>query len=1077
VNNENLVSIAGNWREGRAPDAPVRTEPPGANADLIFRMTADAVFSNAANATYASITVSPFYENTITLKRNVAFSGAGTGQESTIQGGTIDGLLVEGRTMTFSGSPLTIVGGSFVGFKLINAPQNVITMTQGRTEWENVQIDNSGTFNWSESATLNLVRSEFQNIGTLNISATGKGAITGNLSEFENQQGGVVQVTGATTDPEIAVRDFTNSGTMRFGGGSTTTFRVTSFSQTAGVTELSGGSVVKIRTPGQTVGRIDVTGGTVAGAGTIDGNLRMADGNEARTIHPGVGNAPGVLTLDGNLTMSARTTIAISIDANGNIGTLNVRRQVDFGGSVIAVDRNAGFLPALRDTLFFFDAATSIGNLGEPVFRPALNAWNNGGNAVRFAVINQRVIPAQVPPFGRTRTYLEVVQQAGGNANANLGNPALLAAFENDPDLNGPINVTKVEGNANNVGQAIQTANDNSFMALEDGSCDFVAATDFVGEDEVQYAVSDGETEKNASLAIHVAETDPSVNDPEYPVDHDDDLDIDDDDYSDGLLDNAHNFDPDNVEISEVNGDDANVGEATATTEGGSVTVNANGTFLYAAPTNFVGIDTFTVTVSDGDATETMTVSINCINTYAADPVFASLRDVALTVDQEHGVLTWAGDVDGDPITVTEVNDQENNVGEEVETAEGGTITIEEDGSFVYDPPTDFYGDDVVTVTISDGDSESTLTLTLHVVKVLASEAAFDGTEDTALPIDDTEGLLTFAEDAESDPLTVVAIDGNESAIGEETESARGGTVTVQSDGSFDYTPPDDFYGTDWFVYTVSDGDDHTSTAFAVIYVAAVNDAPVLTVPDAQTVNEDGALVLSPENENALSIADIDADGGLMEMSISTNMYVTLNLSGTSGLEFSEGDGTADPYMLFTGTLADINAALDGISFVPDPNWHGAYLIVDITIDDLGNTGGGSLTDEDSFTIEVNSVNDAPSGTDNTVYTSQNTDYVFSASDFGFSDSIDGDSFLAVKITSLPTNGTLYWYNGSSWVTVTAGQFISVSDLNANRLKYTPPTNYTGSPTFTFQVQDDGGTDFGGIDLDPIVNTMTINIS
>jgi hypothetical protein len=60
---------------------------------------------------------------------------------------------------------------------------------------------------------------------------------------------------------------------------------------------------------------------------------------------------------------------------------------------------------------------------------------------------------------------------------------------------------------------------------------------------------------------------------------------------------------------------------------------------------------------------------------------------------------------------------------------------------------------------------------------------------------------------------------------------------------------------------------------------------------------------------------------------------------------------------------------------------------------------------------------------------------------------------------------------------VTAGQFIRVSDLNANRLKYTPPTNYTGSPTFTFQVQDDGGTDFGGIDLDPIVNTMTINIS
>jgi hypothetical protein len=305
-------------------------------------------------------------------------------------------------------------------------------------------------------------------------------------------------------------------------------------------------------------------------------------------------------------------------------------------------------------------------------------------------------------------------------------------------------------------------------------------------------------------------------------------------------------------------------------------------------------------------------------------------------------------------------------------------------------------------------------------------------------------------------------------------ELPDGESFTTQNQGSDDAVDSDVDTNGETATFTLDPGEEKTDLDAGFHHT---NIAPVLTVPGAQTVNEDGTLVLSPGNGNAVSIADADAGSGPLEMSISTNMYVTLNLNGVSGLTFTEGDGTADPYMVFTGTLANINAALNGISFVPDPNWHGQYLIVDITIDDQGNTGGGTLTDDGTIYITVNSVNDAPSGADNPVYTSQNTDYVFSTSDFGFSDSIDGDSFLAVKITSLPTTGTLYWNNGSSWVAVTASQFISASDISAGKLKYTPPASYTGSPTFTFKVQDDGGTAFGGIDLDPIANTITINVS
>jgi Ca2+-binding RTX toxin-like protein len=82
-----------------------------------------------------------------------------------------------------------------------------------------------------------------------------------------------------------------------------------------------------------------------------------------------------------------------------------------------------------------------------------------------------------------------------------------------------------------------------------------------------------------------------------------------------------------------------------------------------------------------------------------------------------------------------------------------------------------------------------------------------------------------------------------------------------------------------------------------------------------------------------------------------------------------------------------------------------------------------------------------------------------------------------VIVSSLPTIGQLT-LNGAA---VTAGQAIAVAALNAGQLRYAAPT-FTTSPTtppnpatFTFQVQDNGGTANGGVNTDPTPNTLTIN--
>ncbi len=90
----------------------------------------------------------------------------------------------------------------------------------------------------------------------------------------------------------------------------------------------------------------------------------------------------------------------------------------------------------------------------------------------------------------------------------------------------------------------------------------------------------------------------------------------------------------------------------------------------------------------------------------------------------------------------------------------------------------------------------------------------------------------------------------------------------------------------------------------------------------------------------AISISDFDAGSNPVQVTL-TATNGTLNLPTTQGLTFTPpADGTADATMTFTGTVADINAALEGATFVATPGFTGTAS-VQITTDDLGNTGTG----------------------------------------------------------------------------------------------------------------------------------------
>jgi hypothetical protein len=167
-------------------------------------------------------------------------------------------------------------------------------------------------------------------------------------------------------------------------------------------------------------------------------------------------------------------------------------------------------------------------------------------------------------------------------------------------------------------------------------------------------------------------------------------------------------------------------------------------------------------------------------------------------------------------------------------------------------------------------------------------------------------------------------------------------------------------------------------------------------------------------------------------------------------------------------SAADINGGR--LLFWPSAYLTGTFFLCKFQVQDNGGTAnGGRDLDPDPKVLDVRivPVNHAPVGTSGTVTGQENTAYVFSTSDFGFTDPNDfpPNNLLAVKFALLPQAGTLT----DNGIALTVNQFVSAADIKAGKLVFTPNTNLAGTFFLTkFQVEDDGGTANGGMNLDPI---------
>ena len=234
---------------------------------------------------------------------------------------------------------------------------------------------------------------------------------------------------------------------------------------------------------------------------------------------------------------------------------------------------------------------------------------------------------------------------------------------------------------------------------------------------------------------------------------------------------------------------------------------------------------------------------------------------------------------------------------------------------------------------------------------------------------------------------------------------AHGQTRIVDAGAAVQYAPDPNYHGPDRFTYVVADAGGLADTATVEVTVTPVNDAPEATDDQAATLEDEAVEIPVLDNDT-----DIDGD--------------PLSVRSVS----SPGHGAAE-----------VAADGAGISYVPDPNYHGLDRFTYVVADD------GGLADTATVEVTVTPVNDAPEAVDDQATTLE--DEAIEIPVLDNDTDLDGDH-LRVRSVSPPEHGAA-----------------EVAADGAN-VSYVPDPNYHGPDRFTYVVADpDGLADTASVDV------------
>ncbi|MFA0347607.1 tandem-95 repeat protein, partial [Vibrio sp. 10N.222.55.C6] len=441
------------------------------------------------------------------------------------------------------------------------------------------------------------------------------------------------------------------------------------------------------------------------------------------------------------------------------------------------------------------------------------------------------------------------------------------------------------------------------------------------------------------------------------------------------LLANARDLDGDQLTALNLATDDESV----------TITDNGDGTYTLTPDADFNGDVSFTFDVSDGDdvVSTNLELTVSPVNDgpEAQDHAFTVGEDGVLTFNDQD-LLTGATDIEGDDLSVEGVT----------YTGADGVLTDNGDGTYSFAPNENFNGDVNFSFNVSDGTDTVTANIDVSVTPEndppVAGNTSYTVHEDNSITISN-EQLLANSSDIEGE----VAIDNV-------TYSGSDGVLEINGDGTYIFSPNENFNGEVSLDVVVTDEDGATEATTAGITVLEVNDPPVAG-PTSYTIDEDSVLTFN-ESQVLLNASDIEGDVELVE----------INYDGPDGIFSINGDGTC--------------------SFAPNENFNGQVQL-DVTIQD---EDGAQV---DTFiTVDVLPINDVPVSGDLAYSVEEDGSITLSQEQLlSQASDVDGDD---LTVSNLIVDGD---------ATVVANDDGSFT--------VTPDANFNGDIDLTFDISD--GTD------------------
>jgi len=244
-------------------------------------------------------------------------------------------------------------------------------------------------------------------------------------------------------------------------------------------------------------------------------------------------------------------------------------------------------------------------------------------------------------------------------------------------------------------------------------------------------------------------------------------------------------------------------------------------------------------------------------------------------------------------------------------------------------------------------------------------------TQDSGVEVSAANGVLRNDTDPDGDPLSVGAVNGNTSLVGQAVAGDHGGSFTLNADGSYTFNPGEDFKGlvggesaTTSITYTVTDGEGGTSTATLTVTVNGADDVAVIT-PDGDSgdrgaVKEDGVLetggklnVVDPDAGQAAFVVQTNAAGqhGAFSIDANGNWHYTLNNDDAKVQALAAGEQLTETFTVTSidGTTSTVTVTIDGTNDKPTISGEASGGVTE----DGAQTATGQLTVADVDTTDT----------------------------------------------------------------------------------------------------------------------------